>query len=157
MKREKFLWPLTQGHQRALMGAKNIRERLQSMKEETRAGEMKKLLQETQDFWDTELRPHFKAEEELLKIFARHVGPEDQDLRRILEDHRVLEEKVRGGRGEDLLSFSELLTAHIRYEEETVFGRIEKSLNQEEIIEEDALLKKSVPACPKIPGRKNPP
>ncbi len=155
MKREKFLWPLTQGHQRGLMAAKNIRGRIEAMDEGTRTREMGILRREILEFWESELQPHFQAEEELLRVFSGHVGAGDQDVARLLDDHRVLEKWAHGGSPEDLSMFSDLLVKHIRFEEETVFGRIERALSEGEIRAEETLLREAIPACGKIPDRKS--
>src|SRR5579872_6289226 len=89
----------------------------------------------------------------MLKVFAAHAGEKDKDIARTVEDHRTLEQLLQKGFKEDLLRFAELLTTHIRFEEETLFGRIEKALTPAEVQREGEMLsKKAVPACIKIPA-----
>jgi hemerythrin-like domain-containing protein len=153
MKRERFLWPLTQGHHRALVAARNVKNRIAAMKAEEQEAAMKSLRLEVNAFWQSELKGHFDAEEEMLEVFARHAGPSDQDIARILAEHRTLEQLLQNGFKEDLRRFAELLTAHVRFEEDRLFGRIEKALTPSEIQQEQAfLLERAVPACSSIPA-----
>lgn len=157
MKREKFLWPLTQSHHRGLVAARNVRERIARMEAGDREREMAALRKELKDFWGSELKAHFEAEEEMLEVFASHVGPSDPDLLRTVRDHRALERLLGRGFKEDLLRFAEQLTAHIRFEEEVLFGRIEAVLAPPESRAiGEMLLKKANPACGKPPARPNP-
>jgi hemerythrin-like domain-containing protein len=155
MKREKFLWPLTGGHHRGLVAAKNVKNRIAQMGSQTREEEMKELRLEVRTFWDSELKDHFGAEEELLRVFAGHVGEKDGDIHRVLSEHKAMKGLIRQGFKEDLLRFADLLAAHIHFEEEVLFGRLEKALTPSEIQREgEILLKKATPACPLIPGPK---
>jgi hemerythrin-like domain-containing protein len=107
---------------------------------------------EVEEFWKGDLKPHFAAEEEMIRIFAAHAGAADPDVTRILSDHRTMEQLVKKGFKEDLLRLSDILTKHIRYEEDVFFGRIEKILTPAEIrVEEEMLLKKAVPVCVSLP------
>ncbi|HET9869371.1 MAG TPA: hemerythrin domain-containing protein [bacterium] len=128
MRREKFLWPLTQGHHGALVAARNIRARLSGAPGEG-PGAPESLVREVEAFFRDDLEFHFKGEEEvLLKAFEEHVGPSDEGSRKIREDHRVLRELSRSSRRTDLSQFAEALTAHIRYEEDVFFPRVEAEL-----------------------------
>lgn len=153
MKREKFLWPLTQGHHRGLVASRNIQSRIAQMTDQTREKEMALLRKEVSEFWEGELGPHFQAEEEMLGDFANHVGPSDKDVSRILSDHRAMEQLVRKGFKEDFLRFAELLKAHIRFEEENLFGRLEKTLTPTEVQKAGENLRKlTANGCVRIPG-----
>jgi hemerythrin-like domain-containing protein len=142
VKREKFLWPLTQGHHRGLVAAKNIKNRITQMGDENREKELTDLWTEVSKFWEEDLKTHFAAEEEMLKIFMAHAGPGDPGVTRILSDHRTMEQLVKKGFKEDLLRLADFLTTHIRYEEETFFGRVEKILTPAEIQKEEERLSK---------------
>ena len=159
MKREKFLWPLTQGHHRGLVAARNIKNRIEQMKTENRQADLEALKAETEGFWKGELQPHFEAEEEMLQIFAEKAGAKDKDLLRTIQEHRTMTQLLKMGFKEDLLRFAEILTAHIRFEEEVLFGRIEKILTPEEISRASGfLVKKAVPNSNCIPRPEfNPP
>ena len=155
MKREKFLWPLTQGHHRGLVAAKNIKSRIIQMVPENQEKEMASLRAEVEEFWKEDLKAYFAAEEEMMDLFTAHAGPADSDVVRILSDHRTMEQLIKKGFKEDLLRLSDILTKHIRYEEDVFFGRIEKILTPTEIrTEEEMLLKKAVPVCVILPKPK---
>ncbi len=153
MKREKFLWPLSQGHHRGLVAARNIQGRIAQMTDLNRENEMTALRSELAEFWKGELKPHFEAEEAMLRYFAAHVGPADADITRLLSDHRSMEQLVQKGFKEDLLRFAELLRTHIRFEEDRLFGRLEKTLSPLEIQKTgDILSPLAASSCVKIPG-----
>jgi len=84
--------------------------------------------------FDVELKNHFDLEEELL--FPAHPGPLAE---RLLAEHRELEslvERLRGGAEgeatrETLDAFLELLSAHIRLEENEFFESAQRSLSAE--------------------------
>lgn len=124
------------------------------MAPENREKEMGVLRSELMDFWDSELKGHFEAEEEMLKVFATHVGGTDKDIARTISDHHTLKQLLQKGFKEDLLRFAELLASHIRFEEETLFGRIEAALTAPEAQRQGEMLsQKAVPACIKIPAK----
>jgi hypothetical protein len=155
VRREKFLWPLTQSHHRGLVAAKDTRERIARMDPAGREREMAALREELKGFWESELKAHFGAEERMLEAFAARVGPSDADIQRTVRDHRTLEKLLHQGFKEDLLRFAELLTAHIRFEEEVLFGRIEAALAPPEAQSVGAmLLKAASPSCAKLPAPK---
>jgi hemerythrin-like domain-containing protein len=94
----------------------------------------------TLDFWREEGREHFRLEEELLlPAFARHAGADDPDVVRVLVDHvdircRITDLEI-GARVDvaALNALGELLQDHVRYEERTLFGRIEETLEAAEL------------------------
>ena len=146
MKREKFLWPLTQGHHRGLVMAKNIRHQFARIKPDPQENMAARLLSEVRGFWEMELMVHFEAEEELLTVFAGHSGPGNPNIARIISEHRMMKRFLDKGSKEDLLRFADILTSHIRYEEDVVFGRIEKILTPDETrTQGEAILKKVAP------------
>jgi hemerythrin-like domain-containing protein len=145
MKREKFLWPLTQAHHEALMLAKRIREQIASSISEPSVGDT--LCQAVQLFWDHELKPHFENENVLVKLFQNHVEASDSDVVKILQEHERLSAWGGAPTVDVLKSFADLLTVHIRFEEDVFFPRIEKKLLPEEKKEIGALLLKSRPAA----------
>jgi hemerythrin-like domain-containing protein len=153
MKREKFLWPLTHGHQHGLAAAKALKQRLAGEEGSTREG-MGELRSQVAEFWDLELREHFKAEEGILRMLPRELPPEDPDVTRFYRDHRDLERLARGGLREDLSLFADLLARHIRFEEETLFGRIEAALSLEgrRLAGEIARKAETPAACPRLLG-----
>ena len=152
MKRAKFLWPLTQGHHRGLVAARNIKDRIARM-EGAEGPQLEALRSEVVEFWVSELQGHFAAEEEVLRLLGAHVGPEDGDVARILSEHRKMEQAIQRGTKEELLGFADLLKDHIRFEEDHLFARLERELTPEEIRREEGfLLREAVPACIHLPA-----
>ncbi len=135
MKREKFLWLLTQSHHRALVTAKRIRERLS-----TPGGEGE-LADEARRLYDEELRLHFWDEEKILALYEERMGQEEPEPQRIRRDHRRLESLLTQSDRRSLLEFAELLTSHVRFEEDVLFGRIEEVLGAKDKLTVDAFLK----------------
>lgn len=151
MKREKFLWPLTQSHHRALVTAKRLREKLSA----PGAGEDKKLVremvEEVQKLYDEELRLHFWDEEKILALYEEHMGKSEPEPGKIRREHRQLESLLARSDRKSLLEFAELLMAHVRFEEDVLFGKVEKALNEGEkqavghLLEREAALNCPVP------------
>jgi hypothetical protein len=146
MKRAKFLWPLTHGHQHALSAAKIIRERLAVDPSDTR------LAEETLRFYESDLIPHFAAEEEMLASAKSRWPSDDPDLKRTLADHQDMRQLAVSGGNTDLLKFTDLLTRHIHFEEEILFARLEALFNQEEVEHWGQKLQASAPSCPHLPA-----
>ena len=102
--------------------------------------EAENLRQATLDFWREEGRAHFHLEEELLlPAFALHAGADDADVVRVLAEHVDIRSRI-DDLGADapvgtaaLHALGERLRDHVRYEERTLFGRIEAALNPEEL------------------------
>lgn len=132
MKREKFLWSLTQGHHGALVAARNIRNRLAALgADETRP--LLKLSEEVSLFFEYDLSEHFRGEEdEVLRLFGAHAGPGDADLLRIRKEHETLEILAKASTPKELQLFADTLTAHIRFEEDVFFPRVETALTDQE-------------------------
>lgn len=150
MKREKFLWPLTHGHQHALSAVKITRERLKAnASDESLAGEVRA-------FFETDLVPHFVAEEEMLASAGKTWGLDDPDLKHTLADHAELRRLMGLNNGKSLPLFTNLLEKHIRFEEETLFGRFEKLFTPEEAARWGERLKSSISTCPILPARPKP-
>jgi hypothetical protein len=146
MKRAKFLWPLTHGHQHALSAAKIIRERLTADPADVR------LAKEVLDFYESDLIPHFSAEEEMLEDAKPRWPAEDRDLKQTLADHAKLKQLVTVGGNENLAQFADLITRHIHFEEETLFGRLETLFTPEEVDRWGQRLQSSAPSCPRLPN-----
>lgn len=107
-----------------------------------RAGgaETETVKQATLEFWTDEGIGHFHQEEEvLLRAFASHVGADDPDIQRILAVHADLRRRIAeldDDAAPTVGSFNELgvlLSDHVRYEERSVFGRIEATLTRGEL------------------------
>ncbi len=130
MKREKYLWPLSQSHHRALMAAKKIREGLSGPGVENKDKTLGELSAEVRGLFDDELRRHFWDEERILGLFEARFGKDDPDAGRIRREHRFLESLLSQNTAENLLRFSETLVLHIRFEEDLFFARIEGIFNE---------------------------
>lgn len=152
MKREKFLWPLTQSHHRALLTAKRIRERFSV----TGGGKDQKLVEEmaaeVQKLYDGELRLHFWDEEKILCIYEERMGKFEPEPQKIRREHRQLEALIAHSDREKLLQFAELLTAHVRFEEDVLFDKVERVLGEGEkqvvahLLETEAALNSPIPS-----------
>lgn len=73
--------------------------------------------------FENEMEPHFREEESELLPFLAAAG-EDELVRRTLAEHaelRALAAALRQPDAATLLRFAELLTAHVRFEERTLF------------------------------------
>ena len=96
--------------------------------------------QATLDFWSSECEAHFRLEEDLLlPALARHAGTDDPDIQRILAEHAELRRRIAeldrqpDTKADFLNELGKLLNDHVRYEERTVFGRIEATLAPDEL------------------------
>lgn len=145
MKREKFLWPLSQSHHRALMTAKHIREKLSAS--DAPLERVREMAAEIQKFYDEELRLHFWDEEKMLALYEGHMGREEPEPERIRKEHRLLEFLMARADRPSLLSFAELLVTHVRFEEDVFFGRVEKVLEDAEKKALASLLEQGAAAC----------
>jgi hemerythrin superfamily protein len=132
MKREKFLWPLSQSHHRALVAAKRVRESLGAASPNDLSAEVEKAFGAVQVFFNAELRRHFWEEEQILTLFEGHVGKNDSDTNRLRQEHRLLETLAGEKTKESLLRFAETLATHVRFEEDVLFGRIQEVLGPDE-------------------------
>ena len=94
----------------------------------------------TLEFWSKEGLAHFRLEEDLLlPAFARHAGADDADVVRVLVEHLDIRRRV-GDLESDadldvaaLNALGERLRDHVRFEERTLFGRIEAALQPDEL------------------------
>ena len=107
------------------------------------------------DFFETDLRPHFEAEEaHVFPVAAREVAAGDRLVRRLVDDHDTMREMVRalaaGGDAPDpaslpdlddrLRAFGERLRRHIRVEERELFERMQAECSPETLRELEARL-----------------
>lgn len=152
MKREKFLWPLTQSHHRALLTARRIKERLSGAGPDEEKERVREMNTEVQKLYDEELRLHFWDEEKILAMYEERMGRMEPEPAKIRREHRLLESLMAKADRQSLLSFGELLSSHVRFEEDVLFGRIEKVLNEGEkqavgrLLEREAALNCANPA-----------
>jgi hemerythrin-like domain-containing protein len=144
IKRSTALVALSKDHHFALLLVWKIREGFKKPVEPSRIGRY------VTYFFDADLRPHFKAEEELL--FNRL--PQDHALRaRAEEEHRNLNnlvETLRNNPGDEetLKQFSLSLESHIRFEERELFNYLQEIIPEEGLAEIAGRLKQRTPETP---------
>jgi hypothetical protein len=126
VKRDPALVCLSREHHDGLVLALRISRELPSANGVT----FEKLSADVLDFWEQALLRHFRAESEcLLARLVRHVGLEDEMVRRTETDHLrmaaliadVKDMKDSELRAERIGQFGEVLREHIRWEEENLF------------------------------------
>lgn len=151
MKREKFLWPLTQSHHRALMTAKRVKEMLSGPGGDEDGNLAREMAAEVRGLYEDELRTHFWDEEKMLGLYEAHMGRFEPEPEKIRREHRLLESFMAQADSKSLLEFAELLTSHVRFEEDVLFGKIERALDEAEKQAVGALLKAApaIQACAK--------
>ncbi len=147
MKREKFLWPLSQSHHRALMAAKRVKETLSAVDPKQETARVEETTAEIKAFYEEELRLHFWDEEKMLALYEGHMGREEPEPDRVRKEHRLLESLLTQATKPSLLSFAEILANHVRFEEEVLFGRIEKVLDEAEKKALGNLLEQGAASC----------
>lgn len=142
MKRHSSLHPLSQHHHFALIQALEMRRAAESPLEK-RATEVEKYAAKFVRFWHKTGLRHFREEEEiLLPAYSRHIRLDrDADVMRILADHAEIRAAVLDFEqrlaakisieAEHMGHLAKLLHDHVRFEENIVFPRIEKTLGEE--------------------------
>lgn len=123
MKRHESLRPLSRDHHHGLVEARAVRWALSK-----RAGTPDSARVSFLHMWDERLRAHFAAEEELLLPLIA----DPTDAARLRGDHekiRALVERVRGDVSV-LGALAHELELHIRWEERTLFPRIEGTADE---------------------------
>ncbi len=131
MQRSDALAPLSREHHVALEVALRLRRATAADGDAARVAFL--------EFFKEEAREHFRAEEELLlPAFSRHVDDDDPDVVRVLVEHVEIRRRAQNlavGPSElaDLHELGELLNAHVRHEERTLFPRIEAALDAAEL------------------------
>lgn len=126
MRRHESLRPLSRDHHHGLVEARAIRWALAK-----RAGTLESARASFLRAWNERLRAHFAAEEEL---FAG-LMTDPTDAARLRDDHdrvRALVEDVRTDLGR-LGALAHELETHIRWEERTLFPRIEATASTAEL------------------------
>jgi hemerythrin-like domain-containing protein len=129
IKRNKNIVKLSQDHHASLLFCWKLR---QGVKFNAPFETMKKYVRY---FWDHHFSFHFKEEEEFL--FAPVL---DEQVQKALDDHQKIKifiEQINETGAEDkqdlLLELADLVDAHVRYEERTLFPHLEKVLSEEQL------------------------
>lgn len=143
MKRNDNLVPLSWEHHSGLVFARRIRKRIESGYS---IPEIKNYILAE---WNNSLKRHFDLEETIIApVFNRYV-PADPELNRMEYDHNRMREIIgllngKNFTGNELLEFSELLTKHIRFEEEVLFPLFEEKIPETEMHEIGMKLKSTL-------------
>ncbi|BAO28788.1 hemerythrin domain-containing protein [Sulfuritalea hydrogenivorans] len=126
MKRHPDLLQLSREHYGALKLARDARRAAES----GATDEVTALAQRVAALFAAELDPHFRVEEQGILILLAEAG-EHELAGRTLADHaelRRLAKRLATPDAETLLSFAELLGAHVRFEEREVFEAVQARL-----------------------------
>ena len=116
MKRERYLRDLSSEHHQALGLAREISTRV------AEAVNLPALCDRVRSVFTTELTPHFVFEEQVILPELARLG-ESELVARTLKEHRQLRELVtRLDEDGALNEFAQLLKAHVRFEERTLFA-----------------------------------
>ena len=133
MKRSDALAPLSRDHHQGLFAALKLRRATEADAAEAREAFL--------SFWTSDGAHHFHVEEDiLLPAFARHVGPDHQEIVRTLVEHVDLRRRAADVANdaqpplEELHELGERLSEHIRHEENVLFGLIESALPEPELV-----------------------
>jgi hemerythrin-like domain-containing protein len=129
LKRNENIIPLSKDHHTTLLFCWKL---TQGVRLESDPEVMKKYVRY---FWKDHMEPHFREEEEIL--FAPLV---DEMVQKAIADHHQIKEqaeKVLKTSAEavypELASLSEMVDAHVRYEERQLFPHLEQSLSPEQL------------------------
>jgi len=131
MKRNSNLVNLSSEHHDGLVIALRIKKAI------TKLDDLSIVLDYTLHVWPT-LKHHFAQEEANFFMFSQ-IKRKQPHIKRMLDEHQEFEQliqKLLAGSSqlkEDLLTFSELLKSHIRFEERLLFPYIEEILSQDEL------------------------
>ena len=152
MKRHPGLVPLSRDHHHGLVMAERlVLGRSTNPRADwpsDRAEQARRLI----DFFETDLGPHFDAEEaHVFPVAARDVTDGDRLVRALLDDHEAMRAMVgalasgEAGAGppdleERLRAFGERLRRHIRIEERELFERMQAECSPETLREIEARL-----------------
>ena|SRR5215471_18795397 len=121
IKRSKQLAPFSREHHDALVFLLRIKQGLKNGTGTTVISEYVKW------FWDNNLKKHFDEEEALL---LPHLDTADKLATQLKNEHRAIRKLVAKELAvSEIALFSELLNAHIRFEERTFFPYVEKVIS----------------------------
>lgn len=125
LKRHEALKPLSRDHHHGLLLCWKIREGIKKNIHQDR------IKSYTDFFFTSQLRPHFRFEEE--EIFPL-LGDSHPLILRALNEHRRLEDLFKGDAEEDTFtSIEKELNRHIRFEERELFMELQKSVPEEQL------------------------
>lgn len=119
LRRDPSLIPLSHDHHHGLVRVFEIRQALRS------GTKIDVQVEVTLRFYDEDLTPHFRAEEEaVFPAIRAATDAGDAALARLIEEHEQMREMVTklDATNEFLGAFADLLERHIRFEERELFG-----------------------------------
>ena len=123
MKRHPALVPYSDDHHRALVLARRLRRDVADAK----------LARDVQRAFETELDPHFRAEE-LRLLPALDARGCASLVERTARDHAQMRELVAGAWSEETArALGEVLDEHVRFEERVLFPEAERRLSEAEL------------------------
>lgn len=127
LRRDPSLIPLSHDHHHGLVRVLMIRQAVSG------GDGLAEAAAATRAFFDSNLVPHFAAEEEALFTVLRRVGGVDDLIERLADEHRILRRMVAqlDASAPRLSAFADLLEAHIRCEERELFGRCQEILSDD--------------------------
>jgi hypothetical protein len=134
MKRNEYIIPLSRDHHFGLLFCWKIRRGLALKAEPDR------ICAYIAYFWESHLKKHFEEEETLLFL------PDDPDCRKAISEHKqiatLIEQLTDMGctDGSQLTKLSDLVEAHIRYEERELFPHLEATLTPAQLADAGAQL-----------------
>jgi iron-sulfur cluster repair protein YtfE (RIC family) len=135
-KRHPSLISLSQDHHHGLALALRLRQGNKALRTDGWTHDRSEQAKRVQEFYDEDLRRHFKAEEEVVfPEMRKNVSASSSLIESLISQHRQLENLVkRIGRSsgakleESLISMGQLLEQHIRSEERELFPLFESSM-----------------------------
>ena len=135
-KRHPSLVPLSHDHHHGLALAARLKQGDKALLNDGWTHDRKEQAGMVQTFYDRELRPHFKAEEEIVFPAMSASLPQTVSIiENLVRQHRQMEslvENLASGRGNalehDLVALGELLEKHIRIEERELFEVFQSDL-----------------------------
>jgi hemerythrin-like domain-containing protein len=138
MKRHAALVPLSDDHHHELVQARRLRAAADAGPAERLAAAARYV-----ELFFTETVEHFRREEEtVFPLYAKHAGPDDPLLTRILREHMELHGLARRLRAEvaaddvradTLRGLGTLLSDHVRLEERELFEAIQATVPENEL------------------------
>jgi hemerythrin-like domain-containing protein len=135
-RRHNSLIPLSHDHHHALVLCLRIHRGLETQRDNT--DWLKSTVEKALQFYENDLTPHFKTEEEVLFPAMQKFPQASELIEELLREHRALENFIKGLQHlngseieQPLSQFADLLKAHIRKEENFLFPIYEKLISEE--------------------------
>ncbi|MFN0157933.1 MAG: hemerythrin domain-containing protein [Bacteroidota bacterium] len=138
-KRHASLVPLSHDHHHGLALALRLRQGTNALLNDGWTHDRREQAKRVLDFYHTELRPHFAAEEEVVfPMMKEHMPGSQGKIETLVDQHRQIEDIIARIRiaqddalNETLVSLGVLLEQHIRIEERELFPLYESGISEE--------------------------